>query len=177
MPGVKRLAGVFPSLYRSHLLAAACGGSPTYFAFGQMSLASRFCWRMYADQPRRAGSDGQARDGAWVTEPTGEATLEDLAVKRARPALGRVRSVQARPPGPPTRVLSVEPGLLIRFQPFGADRLEASLGTSGSYSPLTLTGTATESYTGGATCGEKVGEKAAKAVKKGTFRGSTITVE
>jgi hypothetical protein len=43
--------------------------------------------------------------------------------------------------------------------------------TSGSYTPLTLTGTATESYTGAATCGEKVGKKAAKAVKRGTFSG------
>jgi YVTN family beta-propeller protein len=43
--------------------------------------------------------------------------------------------------------------------------------TSGSYSRLTLTGTAMESYTGGATCGGKVGKKAAKAVKKGTFSG------
>ncbi len=43
--------------------------------------------------------------------------------------------------------------------------------TSGSYAPLTLTGTATENYTGGATCGEKVGKKAVKAVKKGTFSG------
>ena len=33
--------------------------------------------------------------------------------------------------------------------------------TSGSYSPLTLTGTASESYNGGATCGQK-----AKALKK-----------
>ncbi len=43
--------------------------------------------------------------------------------------------------------------------------------TSGSYAPLMLTGTATESYTGAATCGKKVGKKAAKAVKKGTFSG------
>jgi YVTN family beta-propeller protein len=43
--------------------------------------------------------------------------------------------------------------------------------TSGSYAPLTLSGTATESFTGGATCGEKVGNKATKAVKKGTFSG------
>ncbi len=47
--------------------------------------------------------------------------------------------------------------------------------TTGSYSPLTLAGTATESYTGGATCGEKVGKKAAKAVKKGTFSGSAVS--
>ena len=47
--------------------------------------------------------------------------------------------------------------------------------TSGSYSPLTLTGTATESYTGGATCGETVGKKTAKPVKKGTFSGSAVS--
>ena len=47
--------------------------------------------------------------------------------------------------------------------------------TSGSYSPQTLLGTVTESYTGGATCGEAVGKTAAKAVKKGTFSGSTIS--
>ncbi len=39
------------------------------------------------------------------------------------------------------------------------------------YPPLMLTGTATEIYTGAATCGEKMGKKAAKAVKKGTFNG------
>jgi len=49
--------------------------------------------------------------------------------------------------------------------------------TTGSYSPLTLTGTATESYTGGAACGEKVGKKAAKAVKKGTFSGPAVSFE
>jgi hypothetical protein len=42
--------------------------------------------------------------------------------------------------------------------------------TSGSYSPLTLLGTATESYTGAATCG-------AKKVKKGTFTGSAVNFE
>jgi hypothetical protein len=46
--------------------------------------------------------------------------------------------------------------------------------TTGSYAPLTLTGFATESYTGGATCVEKAGKKAAKAVKKGTFSGSAV---
>ena len=39
--------------------------------------------------------------------------------------------------------------------------------TSGSYAPLTLTGTATESYTGGATCGEKVGKKASESSQEG----------
>jgi hypothetical protein len=46
--------------------------------------------------------------------------------------------------------------------------------TTGSYSPLTLTGTATERYAGAATCGEKIGNKAAKVVKKGTFSGSAV---
>jgi YVTN family beta-propeller protein len=49
--------------------------------------------------------------------------------------------------------------------------------TIGPYSPLTLTGTITESYTGGAACGEKVRNKAAKAVKKGTFSGSAVSFE
>ncbi len=49
--------------------------------------------------------------------------------------------------------------------------------TAGSYSPLTLSGTATESFTGGATCGEKVGKKAAKPVKAGTFSGSAVSFE
>lgn len=49
--------------------------------------------------------------------------------------------------------------------------------TSGSYSPLTLSGTATQSYTDGATCGEKVGKKAAKAVREGTFTGSAVSFE
>jgi hypothetical protein len=39
--------------------------------------------------------------------------------------------------------------------------------TTGSYSPLTLSGTATESFTGAATCGTK-------AVKRGTFSGSAV---
>jgi YVTN family beta-propeller protein len=47
--------------------------------------------------------------------------------------------------------------------------------TTGPYSPLMLTGTATERYTGAATCGEKVGKKAAKAVKTGTFSGSAVS--
>jgi YVTN family beta-propeller protein len=49
--------------------------------------------------------------------------------------------------------------------------------TTGSYSPQTLTGAATESYTGAATCGERVGKKTAKAVKKGTFSGSAVSFE
>ena len=49
--------------------------------------------------------------------------------------------------------------------------------TTGSYAPLTLAGFATESFTGAATCAEKVGKKAAKPVKKGTFSGSAVTFE
>jgi hypothetical protein len=48
--------------------------------------------------------------------------------------------------------------------------------TSGPYSPLTFSGTASEKYTGGTTCGEKVGKKAAKAVTKGTFTGSAVNM-
>ncbi len=44
--------------------------------------------------------------------------------------------------------------------------------TTGSYVPLTLTGFVTESFTDGATCGEKVGAKTAKPVKNGKFSGS-----
>jgi hypothetical protein len=42
--------------------------------------------------------------------------------------------------------------------------------TSGSYAPLTFSGTVTESYAGGATCG-------AKKVKKGTYSGSAVNFE
>jgi hypothetical protein len=41
---------------------------------------------------------------------------------------------------------------------------------TGSYSPLTLSGKVSETYTGAATC-------SAKAVKKGTFIGSSVTLE
>jgi alpha-tubulin suppressor-like RCC1 family protein len=47
----------------------------------------------------------------------------------------------------------------------------------GSYSSLTFFGEATESYTGGPTCGEPIGNKAAKAVKTGTFSGSEVNFE
>ena len=44
---------------------------------------------------------------------------------------------------------------------------------SGPYSPLTLSGTATESYTNAATCGIPQGRKGVvKPVTKGTFSGS-----
>ena len=49
--------------------------------------------------------------------------------------------------------------------------------TAGSFSPLTFSGTATESYEGGPTCGVPNGRKAAKAVKKGTFAGTTVSFE
>jgi hypothetical protein len=41
--------------------------------------------------------------------------------------------------------------------------------TTGAYSPLTFIGTSSESFTGGATCGEKVGKRSVKAVEKGIF--------
>ena len=47
--------------------------------------------------------------------------------------------------------------------------------TTGSYAPLTLTGFATESYTGGPTCGEKVTFKPVKAVKNGTFSQPAVS--
>jgi hypothetical protein len=49
--------------------------------------------------------------------------------------------------------------------------------TTGPFSPLALSVTATERYTGGATCGQAVGKRAAKAVKKGTFTGSAAFAE
>ena len=49
--------------------------------------------------------------------------------------------------------------------------------TAGSFSPLTFSGAATESYEGGPTCGQPNGTKAAKAVKKGTFTGTTVSFE
>jgi hypothetical protein len=49
--------------------------------------------------------------------------------------------------------------------------------TAGSFSPLTLSGAATETYEGGPHCGAPKGEKAAKAVKKGTFTGATVRFE
>jgi hypothetical protein len=49
--------------------------------------------------------------------------------------------------------------------------------TAGSFSPLTFSGTATETYEGGPTCGAPNGKKAAKAVKKGTFTGTTVSFE
>jgi hypothetical protein len=48
---------------------------------------------------------------------------------------------------------------------------------AGSYSPVTLSGTSSESYTGGPTCGVPVGTKPAKAVKKGTYSGSAVSFE
>jgi virginiamycin B lyase len=49
-------------------------------------------------------------------------------------------------------------------------RWSGNIGT-GSYSPMFLSGTVSESYSGEATCGSRVGKKAAKPVKKGTFSG------
>ena len=44
--------------------------------------------------------------------------------------------------------------------------------TAGPYSPLTITGSGSESFTGGSACGVPVGTKPAKAVKVGTFSGA-----
>lgn len=44
--------------------------------------------------------------------------------------------------------------------------------TAGPYSPLTITGSTSESFTGGSACGVPVGTKPAKAVKAGTFSGA-----
>ena len=44
---------------------------------------------------------------------------------------------------------------------------------AGPYSPLGLSGSVSETYTGGPTCGVPVGTKPAKAVKKGTFTGTS----
>jgi alpha-tubulin suppressor-like RCC1 family protein len=44
--------------------------------------------------------------------------------------------------------------------------------SGGLYSPLTLSGTVSESYAGGSTCGQS-----SKAVKKGTFSGSAVSFE
>jgi alpha-tubulin suppressor-like RCC1 family protein len=49
---------------------------------------------------------------------------------------------------------------------------------SGPYSPLTLSGTASESYTNAAICGVPQGKKGViKAVTKGTFSGSAVNFE
>jgi alpha-tubulin suppressor-like RCC1 family protein len=50
--------------------------------------------------------------------------------------------------------------------------------SAGSYSPLTFSeDEMTEEFSGGEKCGEPEGKKAAKAVKKGDFRGSAIDFE
>jgi hypothetical protein len=49
---------------------------------------------------------------------------------------------------------------------------------AGTYSPLSLSGTVSETFTGGATCGvPEAGKKTAKAVKKGIFTGSAVAFE
>ncbi len=48
---------------------------------------------------------------------------------------------------------------------------------SGTYSPLSLSGTVSEKFTGGSKCGVAEGKKAAKAVKKGTFEGSAVSFD
>jgi hypothetical protein len=46
--------------------------------------------------------------------------------------------------------------------------------TAGLFSPLTLSDAASETYEGGAKCRVAAGKKKAKAVKKGTFTGTTV---
>ncbi len=69
----------------------------------------------------------------------------------------------------PTAKASAGPLSLPLAEPEKPDIVFSGEVTVGSYWPLTLTGTVTEGYAGGATCGEAVGNKAAKAVKKGEF--------
>jgi streptogramin lyase len=47
----------------------------------------------------------------------------------------------------------------------------------GTYSPLSLSGTVSEKFTGGTTCGVSTGKKVAKAVKRGAFEGSVTAFE
>jgi hypothetical protein len=49
--------------------------------------------------------------------------------------------------------------------------------TAGSFSPLTLAGSVSETYEGAAKCGVAEGKKKVKAVKKGTFTGTTVAFE
>lgn len=49
--------------------------------------------------------------------------------------------------------------------------------TAGSFSPLTLTSAVSETYEGAAKCGVAEGKKKVKAVKKGTFTGTTVAFD
>jgi len=49
--------------------------------------------------------------------------------------------------------------------------------SSGSFSPLTFSGQAKESFTGGANCGKAEGKKKPKPVKKATFSGAGVAYE
>ena len=46
----------------------------------------------------------------------------------------------------------------------------------GPFEGLKISGTVSQTFTGGATCGVPVGKKKAKAVKNGTFTGSAVTI-
>jgi hypothetical protein len=48
---------------------------------------------------------------------------------------------------------------------------------AGTYSRLPLSGTVSETFTGGAKCGQPEGKKKAKPIKKGTFIGSAVSLE
>jgi hypothetical protein len=48
---------------------------------------------------------------------------------------------------------------------------------SGTYSPLSLSGTVSEKFIDGTKCGVAEGKKAARVVKKGTFEGSAVSFD
>jgi hypothetical protein len=68
--------------------------------------------------------------------------------------------------GPLSVVLSEEPSVAFSGE-----------ATAGSFSPLTFTGAMSETYEGAAKCGVAEGKKKPKAVKKGTFTGTTVAFE
>jgi hypothetical protein len=49
--------------------------------------------------------------------------------------------------------------------------------SSGTYSPLPLSGVVSEKFAGGSTCGVPEGKKKAEPVKKGSFEGSAVAFE
>jgi hypothetical protein len=68
--------------------------------------------------------------------------------------------------GPLSLVISEEPSVAFSGET-----------AAGSFSPLTLAGAVSETYEGAAKCGVAEGKKKVKAVKKGTFTGTTVAFE
>jgi hypothetical protein len=68
--------------------------------------------------------------------------------------------------GPLSLVLSEEPSVAFSGET-----------TAGAFSPLTLAGAVSETYEGAAKCGVAAGKKKVKALKKGTFTGTTVAFE